>query len=190
MRFSFIALTLYRSLPCCSFIICLDTIGTCLYFFIAHYITHICFMLHYIIAISIGQFNWQRRKWVLTTGLNWVKPCWESSSMLLALPLHFTLAHCASVCLASSLPLCARVCACSCPCQWQDNSLAKCVCFDLWRERNERSLNKLERGEYCGGQERARGQLGGRVQGLLPLPLPRQYLHFVCLSACPQGECS
>lgn len=109
MRFSFIALTLYRSLPCCSFIICLDTIGTCLYFFIAHCIIHICFMLHYIIAISIGQFNWQRRKWVLTTGLNWVKPCWESSAMLLALPLHFTLAHCASVCLASSLPLCLSV---------------------------------------------------------------------------------
>lgn len=38
--------------------------------------------------------NWQRRKWVLTTGLNWVKLCWESSSMLLAIGiLHF---HCIS----------------------------------------------------------------------------------------------
>lgn len=153
-------------------------------------------MLHYIIAISIGQFNWQRRKWVLTTGLNWVKLCWESSSMLLAIDiLHF---HCTShlptVRPSAWLPpsACVCACACSCPCQWQDNSLAKCVCFDLWRERNERSLNKLDRGEYWGGAGKGRGQLGGRVQGLLPLPLPlpRQYLHFVCLSACPQGECS
>lgn len=168
--------------------LCLDTIRTCLYFFIAHYIIHICFMLHYIIAISIGQFNWQRRKWVLTTGLNWVKPCWESSAMLLAIGiLHF---HCtshlptvrpsASLCLLLpvAVPVSGRII------RWLS-------AFALIYEESATSDHSISSSVgNTGGTGKGWGQLGGRVQGLLPLPLPRQYLHFVCLSACPQGECS
>lgn len=74
----------------------------------------------------------------------WVKsaqPIWAGKVLLsiasITSTVHFTLAHCAHASLATHC------------CRWQDNSLAKCVCFDLWRERSERSLNKRhDHGEY------------------------------------------
>lgn len=142
-------------------------------------------MLHYIIPISIGQFNWQSRKCELTIrNSKWVKSLsWESSSITLP-TVHFTLAHCAfarlSVCPSVRLPGCLSVPVSGWIIRWLS-------AFALIYEESaasDHSISDTTMGNTVQGGTWYSTHRGSGSVEKGSLPRCQEYLHFVRLCVC------